>query len=281
MSEATNCKSCGTAVVGGFCSACGEKVLTAEDHTLSHYFGALLNAFTFADNKLWNTLKAVVLRPGELSTAYMEGRRVKYMRPVAFFFLANFIYFLAPIFETFNTSFHSQLNYQHYSSYVRPVVDAHLAESGLSLEEFTALYEPASSDNAKLLLVVMVFALFVPLLIIYVRKRSYISAYVTAAFELMAFHLWVTTVFLGLFALGMVKLVHAFGGSIEYLLADDYLSIPLLLLHFWVTINLGRRFFGCSWAGSIWRSIAMVFGLQFALVAYRMILFAVTFWVVS
>lgn len=281
MSEADPCKSCGSAVVGHYCSACGEKVLTPDDHTLKHYLGALLNAFTFADSKLWNTLKAVVLRPGELSAAYMDGRRVKYMRPVGFFFLANFIYFLAPIFETFNTSLYSQMHYQQHSNWTRPMVDAHLEENDLDLEEFTARYEPASSNNAKLLLVFMVFALFVPLAIIYIRKRSYISAYVTAAFELMAFHVWVTTVFLGLFSFCMVTLVRALGGSIDFLLADDYLFVPLLLLHLWVTIGIGRRFFRCTWAGAVWRSVAMLFGLQFALSAYRMLLFSVTFWQVS
>jgi len=281
MSEATTCKSCGTPVHDRFCSACGEKVLTPADHTLKHYLGALLNAFTFADSKFWNTLKAVVLRPGELSAAYMDGRRVKYMRPVGFFFLANFIYFLAPVFETFNTNLNSQINYQQHSHWTRPMVEAHLEANDISLEEFSARYDPASSNNAKLLLVFMVFALFVPLSIIYVRKRSYISAYVTAAFELMAFHVWVSTVFLGLFSFCMVMLVSALGGSIEFLLADEYLLVPVLLLHLWVTIGIGRRFFRCTWFGSIWRSLAMVFGLQFSLLAYRIALFVLTFWQVS
>jgi len=33
--------------------------------------------------------------------------------------------------------------------------------------------------------------------------------------------------------------------------------------------------------GSMWRSGAMWFGLQFALMAYRILLFAVTFWTVG
>ncbi|MEZ4740015.1 MAG: hypothetical protein R2818_11820 [Flavobacteriales bacterium] len=52
MSEAIPCKSCGSVVVGRYCSACGEKVLTPDDHTLKHYLGALLNAFTFGQQIL-------------------------------------------------------------------------------------------------------------------------------------------------------------------------------------------------------------------------------------
>lgn len=281
MSEATPCKSCGNAVGGLYCTACGEKVLTPDDHTLKHYFGALLNAFTFADSKLWNTLKAVVLRPGELSAAYMDGRRVKYMRPVAFFFLANFIYFLAPVFETFNTRLHSQMHYQGHSAWVRKKVEAHLAESRLTLEEFTAVYEPASSNNAKLLVVVMVFALFVPMLVVYFRKRTYVSAYVTAAFELMAFHVWVTTIALGLLFAVVIVALRAAGVPFTGAMTDAYTQWPALALHLWVTIGIGRRFFRCSLAGAIWRSIALLFGLQFALSAYRVVLFAVTFWQVG
>jgi hypothetical protein len=281
MSEATSCKSCGQVVNGLYCAACGEKVLTPEDHTLKHYLGALLNAFTFADSKLWNTLKAVVLRPGELSVAYMDGRRVKYMRPVGFFFLANFLYFLAPIFETFNTSLNSQMNYLGHSTWVRSKVEGHLASTGQTLAEFTALYEPASGNNAKLLLVAMVFALVIPILIVFFRKRMYVSAYITAAFEMMAFHLWVTTVALGLLFALMVLLLRAMDIPFAHFMSDTYTKWPALALHFWVTIGIGRRFFQCSWAGAIWRSMAMLFGLQFALSAYRMLLFAVTFWQVG
>jgi len=276
-----DCKTCGAPVNDRYCGACGEKRLTPEDHTLNHYLGALLNAFTFADSKLWNTLKAVVLRPGELSSAYMDGRRVKYMRPVAFFFLANFIYFLAPIFETFNTRLNSQMHHQGHSGWVREKVEGHLAATGQTLAEYTALYDPASSNNAKLLIVAMVFALFIPIGVIYVRKRSYISAYLTAAFEMMAFHLWGTTIALGLAFALLVLLLRVLDIPSAHLMNDAHVKWPALALHLWVTIGIGRRFFGCSWVGSIWRSGAMLFGLQFALMAYRILLFAVTFWTVS
>jgi hypothetical protein len=281
MSEANSCKSCGHAVDGLYCTACGEKVLTPDDHTLKHYLGALLNAFTFADSKLWNTLKAVVLRPGELSTAYMDGRRVKYMRPVAFFFLANFIYFAIPVFQTFNTSLEGHMRYMPYSSWAKAKVEQHLERTGGTLEELTARYAPVSANNAKLMLVFMVFLLVLPMVLFYLRKRNYFSAYITASFELMSFHVWVSTIFLGtVFAL-LVILLKPMGINLDRLDVDHYLSIPLILLHIWATSQIGRRFFGCTWAGGLWRSVAMLFGLQFALTTYRLLLFVFTFWQVS
>lgn len=278
MSEATPCKSCGRANSGRYCSACGEKVLTPDDHTLKHYLGALLNAFTFADSKLWTTLKAVVLRPGELSAAYMEGRRVKYMRPVAFFFLANFIYFAIPIFQTFNTPLNGQMHHMPYSALAKGLVESKMAATGLSLESFTARYDPASSSNAKLLLVLMVFILVLPIGLLYLRKQRYMSAYVTVAFEMMSFYVWVSTIVLGLIAVLVTESMGALGIEARWLLSDKGLTAPLIALHGWVTIGVGRRFFGCSWPGALWRSAAMLFGLQLALTAYRLILFMVTFW---
>jgi hypothetical protein len=248
---------------------------------LKHYLGALLNAFTFADSKLWNTLKAVVLRPGELSTAYIDGRRVKYMRPVAFFFLANFIYFAEPLFETFNTTLNSQLHNQQYSGWAQRKVSAHLAERGRTLEEFTMLYEPVSANNAKLLLVTMVFLLLPPMSLLYLRKRKYFSAYVTAAFELMSFYLWMATLALGAISFTALGVQQAFGKTMSDRSVDEVLSIPLVILHLWVAIGIGRRFFGCTWGGAAWRALAMLFGLKYALMAYRLLLFAVTFWQVG
>jgi len=281
MSEANSCKSCGTVVKGLYCSACGEKVLTPDDHTLKHYLGALLNAFTFADSKLWNTLKAVVLRPGELSTAYMDGRRVKYMRPVAFFFLANFIYFAIPVFQTFNTTLEGHMHYMPYSTWANAQVEEQLARTGEPLEEFTVRYAPASANNAKLMLVLMVFLLVLPMALFHLRKRTYFSAYVTAAFELMAFHVWVSTIALGTVFAVLVTVLGTMGRHLDQLHVDDYLSIPLILLHLWATIGIGRRFFGCTWAGSVWRAVAMLVGLQFALTSYRLLLFEVTLWQVG
>jgi hypothetical protein len=64
-------------------------------------------------------------------------------------------------------------------------------------------------------------------------------------------------------------------------MSDAYLTVPLVLFHLWVTIGMGRRFFGCSWMGAIWRAGAMLYGVHFALTTYRFLLFQLTFWQVS
>lgn len=279
--EPIPCKSCGTIVHGRFCSACGEKVLQAEDLSINHYLGALVNAFTFADSKFWRTLKAVVLRPGELSAAYMDGRRVRYMLPVAFFFLANFLYFLLPLFETFNSSLRTQLEFQPYSERIMPMVQAKLTASGMDMETLRALYDPASTANAKLLLVFMVALFAIPLGVLFVRKRKYLSAYITAAFEMVSFHLWASTILLSAIMFLLALAIQFVGVEAGHLVEDDNLSIIVLLLHFHVTIGIGRRFFHCTIPGAIWRSVVMIAGLAFALTGYRLLLFFTTFVQVS
>ena len=153
-----------------------------------------------------------------------------------------------------------------------------MERTGETLDEFTARYEPASTNNAKLLLVFMVFLLVLPMALFFLRKRNYLSAYITAAFELMAFHLWVSTIVLGTAfrVVGPTAETHWY--SIRTTDDDALPQCPAGPVHVWVTIGIGRRFFGCTWVGAIWRSVAMLFGLQFALTAYRILLFVVTFW---
>ena len=272
-----NCKNCGTELRGRYCSSCGEKTLLPEDHSLRHYLSFLINAFTFADSKFWRTLKAVVLRPGELSKAYMQGPRSPYMPPLAFFFLANFIYFLLPLFETFNTSLDSQLNHQNFSIWIAPMVNEHLAATGMDMDAFRTVYEPASTSNAKLLIVVMVGLLFIPLALVFYGKLKYISASVTAAFEMMAFHLWVSTIALSAFMFLAVRITNMFGGDDSVLINDEIISLVIFGLQFYVTMGLARRFYGCTMAGSIWRTVVMFAGVAFALSGYRLILFLTTF----
>ncbi|MEZ4740014.1 MAG: hypothetical protein R2818_11815 [Flavobacteriales bacterium] len=210
----------------------------------------------------------MVLRPGELSFfpgQYMTRQRVKYMRPVAFFFLANFIYFAIPVFQTFNTTLDGHMRYMPCSAWANEMVEQHLntRASPWRMRSYTTPLPPA--NNAKLLLVFMVFLLALPAALLYVRKRSYISAYVTASFELMSFHVWVSTIFLGTAFGLLVLLLNTLGLNANFVDVDTYLSIPLILLHLWVTIGIGQRFFACSWGGAIWRAVAMLFGLQFAL----------------
>jgi hypothetical protein len=109
-----NCVNCTTPFAGRYCSMCGEKVLIEDDRSLKHYLSDLFNAFTFIDGKFFRSLRSLILSPGTMSSSVSRGIRQPYMKPIAFFFVANFIYFLFPVFNIFNTSLAIQLDSVHW-----------------------------------------------------------------------------------------------------------------------------------------------------------------------
>src|SRR5262245_5138752 len=114
-----SCKNCGHEFQGRYCNRCGEKVVERYERTILHFLDNVFNAFTFIDGKFWKSFTSMLLKPGAMSRDIVEGKRQPYMKPVAFFFVGNVIYFLFPIFQTFNTNLSAQMNYMPYSSYVR------------------------------------------------------------------------------------------------------------------------------------------------------------------
>lgn len=75
------CPSCGTALAGAFCHACGEGNPAVEDRSLRHFFREVADELTL-DAKVPRTLRLLVARPGELTLEYLRGRRRPYVGPL-------------------------------------------------------------------------------------------------------------------------------------------------------------------------------------------------------
>ena len=90
----TTCLNCGARLPGRFCPDCGQKdqpirqpahVFIAE--SVSEYFGL--------DGRLWRSLGALLVRPGHLTRAYLDGRRTHYLRPLRLYLTASLSFFFA------------------------------------------------------------------------------------------------------------------------------------------------------------------------------------------
>src|SRR5690606_24552009 len=145
---------------------CGEKVMIPADKSLGRIFSQVLNAITFLDNKAFRTAKMIFLRPGELSQKVMNGIRVPFLKPVSLFFIANLLYFLFPVFDTFNSHLRTQMHFMPYSTVASQMVEEKLESEGKTLQEFTVQYQQQSTSTARLLLIVFVLLVAVPLALI-------------------------------------------------------------------------------------------------------------------
>lgn len=86
-----NCLNCGTALQGDFCHACGQR---AHVHrSLSAFFHDLLHGVLHFEGKIWNTLPMLAWKPGELTREYVDGKRARYVSPIALFLFCVFLMF--------------------------------------------------------------------------------------------------------------------------------------------------------------------------------------------
>lgn len=203
-----DCRNCGAALAGRYCSACGQKVPGDEDRRLLPLLASFLSELSSIDGRFWRSFTALMTRPGLLSAEHLAGRRQRYLAPITLFLLANAVYFLSPGLSDFDLSLVDQMHQAH-SRWTRPVLDALLARRGLSAETFSPAYALASSNVGKLLLIVHVpFVALAPFLL-RGRQRGYYVEHVVFALHLFTFTLFYIQIlqllFLALDSLGALQ----------------------------------------------------------------------------
>lgn len=85
------CLNCATPLIGSHCHNCGQ---AAHVHrTLGAFFHDLLHGVFHFEGKVWHTLPMLIFRPGRLTREYINGRRARYVSPLALFLFSVFIMF--------------------------------------------------------------------------------------------------------------------------------------------------------------------------------------------
>jgi hypothetical protein len=272
------CKSCGNSFHGFYCNLCGEKVLTPADRTFKGFYK---NVFTLVDplnNRFLHTLKTVISRPGSLSREFVEGKRVKFVRPLQLFFLLNLIYFLFPILQLFNSSLRTQMYLRTHSQLVRKMVRARLHEEGYSLQGFELMYNSKSISLAKLLVIVFVVLACLPMNIIYRKRNRFFNDHFTLAVELTSFNLAVNAILLSIVLMVVNNIIHMAHREWESYLDDVTLTVIFVMTNAYFLFNAGRTFYNQRGFVLILKVLLGLVGLFVALEVFRLALFLVTFY---
>jgi len=131
-------------------------------------------ALTSIDAQLIRTLRMLFTRPGFLSVAYIEGRRMPYLAPFKLFLLANAVFFgvqsLTGI-NVFSSPLDSHLHHQDWSELALSLVADHLQKKHTTLEAYAPLFDRSVILNAKSLVILMVLP-FAALLPLFFRKAG-------------------------------------------------------------------------------------------------------------
>jgi hypothetical protein len=89
----TPCPNCAAALAGPWCHACGQ--LGEDFHrSAAKLFFESVREFLDVDNRLWRTLPDLVIRPGRLTRAYLDGHRAPQVPPLRLFLVILLVLFL-------------------------------------------------------------------------------------------------------------------------------------------------------------------------------------------
>lgn len=87
------CSDCGAETSGNFCANCGQS--THVHRSLLHLGEELLHGVMHFDARIWRTLPLLWLNPGKLTREWVEGKRTRYVSPLAIFLFTLFVMFFA------------------------------------------------------------------------------------------------------------------------------------------------------------------------------------------
>lgn len=96
--DGTTCLNCNTYLKGQYCGHCGQRSrgrMISIWELLRDAFGDLFEL----DSRLWRTLVPLLIRPGQLTRDYLEGRRARYMPPFRTYLVLSVVFFVVAFFK--------------------------------------------------------------------------------------------------------------------------------------------------------------------------------------
>jgi hypothetical protein len=256
---------------GRFCHACGqpaEPPATSVRAFVRHAAGDITNL----DSRILRTVGLLLARPGRLTREYLDGRRIRYTKPLQLYLGAAAAFFFVNAYRPF-------LNFDPGTGVVTSSLSAaganaglgteardQVAAKGMSVEVFGERFESAVTGYLPALLVGLVLIFGVMLRVFFPRQRRGLVEHSVFSLHWSAFYLLLMIV---------DRLLPLDGG------AEAALNAAMLLIS---AVYLGlavRHVYGQSWLATILKTLGLfalfqgLLGLWMASaigVAFRMLL---------
>jgi hypothetical protein len=269
------CPSCGRVRATAYCPSCGEQPLRPRDLSVRDLSSQALRQFSNLDARLARTFRALLVTPGALSAAHVEGRRRAFLGPLQVFVIANALFFAiqsSTHFNIFSTTLASHLHEQDWSPIAQALVDRRLAAKGVTLAAFAPGFDHAAVLNAKALIILMAlaFVLFLPVAFHGAHRRF--GAHVVFALHLYAFMLLLYCLSL-LFAEAQLR---AGGTGLASPTVDLVLTLFNLAaggVYLWVAIG---AFYGARGIARALKAAGLSVAIVLIVLGYRFAIFLIT-----
>jgi hypothetical protein len=190
VTEPWTCPSCNSTVSTPYCPTCGESPPSARDLTLRGLFTQLFHAFSSIDGRLIRSFRCLVTRPGVLTVAYVQGRRMPYIGPFQLFLIANVLFFAMQSLTHTNivsSTLDSHLHIQDWRAVAHRLVAHRLETKQTTLDLYAPIFNQAIVLYAKSLIILMVLPFAILLLILFYRNSQPFVAHVVFSLYFYAF----------------------------------------------------------------------------------------------
>ena len=237
--SASHCLNCGASLGGPFCQACGQKAASVHLG-----FGAVLHEITHEflhlDGKIFTTLKVLVTRPGQLTKDLVDGHRARFITPLRLYLTASILFFFlftalpGGAASSFNVTYSNDSSSGWTFRAGRPSEAERAAADPVKRNEFAGRF---TTILPRAVFVVMPLSALLTLAF-YRRRQPFYVAHLYYAVHVHAYA----------FLAGSLVLLLSRGGRLT-----EMVAIPVFLSVFVYHYLALRRFFGESWARTLWK----------------------------
>jgi len=269
------CPSCHGRIRTPYCPECGERPLRPGELTLRGLVSQAFQAFTSIDGRVLRSFRALITRPGLLTVAFLEGRRVPYIGPVALFLTTNVLFFATESLTggtVFSTPLESHLHTQPWSPLAQALIARRLEALNTTAELFAPRFDAAVALHARSLILVMALSFAVLPWIVYRRERHPFAAHAAFALHLYAFLL---LLFCVATTLPAVNLIHGGVRSTSEMLDHVLSTVLVIACAAYLYVALGRVYGGTRIARGV-RAAGLAVGVIAIVLGYRFVLLLIT-----
>lgn len=273
-SHVQTCKNCGYQFVGNFCNRCGEKVYTSHDRSILHFLEDGVHFITHFDGTLFNSVRTIFGKPGQLSVDYCNGIRKRYFRPLSLFMLLVVLYLIFPMFTGLNMPVKYHFTQELYGQYALQKAEHYFQTHNITKAQFEQKFAAKSEKTSKFLLFIIIPLSAIPLYLFGWKKRRYFFDHLLLATEINCFYLiyafFLLPIFISLLALiQQVLHVHFMGWANENILGIIISAGMALFI-----ASAFKRFYGFKWWVRILAIAVFIIAHYFIVYAfYKFILF--------
>lgn len=146
----STCLNCGNEVQNRYCSNCGQENVEST-RSFHHLFIHFFKDFTHYDNAFWRTIFNLFFKPAQLTKAYLEGKRMRYLPPIRLYIFISFItFFIISLFPNTTIEIKQKSNTSPINDIVLPALDSlHIEEKSMDGLTDVGILSQENNDTLK------------------------------------------------------------------------------------------------------------------------------------